>query len=83
MCTLFYKAIEALQAKCANVGYTVKDGQMIHPSAAMGYAIRNHDQERLDDLIARADERMYQAKARMKKRRSDRQEPVPETNGDQ
>ena len=77
------KAIEALQAKCANVGYTVKDGQMIHPSAAMGYAIRNHDLERLDDLIARADERMYQAKARMKKRRSDRQEPVPETNGDQ
>ena len=77
------KAIEALQAKCDKVGYTVKDGQAIHPSAAMGYAIRNHDQERLDDLIARADERMYQAKARMKKRRSDRQEPVPETNDDQ
>ena len=77
------KAVEALQEKCENVGHTVRDGQVIHPSAAMGYALRNHDQERLDDLIARADERMYQAKARMKKRRSDRQDPEPDTDDDQ
>ena len=76
------RAIESLQERCDTVGYTVKDGQMIHPSAAMGYAIRNHDLERLDDLIARADERMYQAKARMKKRRSDRMESAPDANDD-
>lgn len=68
------KAIEALQTRCQTFGHAIKDGQAIYPSAAMGYAIRNHDQERLDDLIARADERMYQAKARMKKRRSDLQD---------
>ena len=74
------KAIEALQSSCQTFGHTVKDGQVIYPSAAMGYAIRNHDQERLDDLIARADERMYQAKARMKKRRSDLQDETVTTN---
>lgn len=72
------KGIEALQSSCRTFGHTVKDGQVIYPSAAMGYAIRNHDQERLDDLIARADERMYQAKARMKKRRSDHQPAAPD-----
>ncbi|MFT3849460.1 MAG: GGDEF domain-containing protein [Propionivibrio sp.] len=79
------KAIEALQSSCQACGHTVKDGQVIYPSAAMGYAIRNHDQERLDDLIARADERMYQAKARMKKRRSDHQaqETGANDSGDQ
>ena len=75
------KAIEALQSSCQTFGHTVKNGQVIYPSAAMGYAIRNHDQERLDDLIARADERMYQAKARMKKRRSDFQDEAAAANG--
>lgn len=74
------KAIEALQNRCQNHGHTARDGQVIYPSAAMGYAIRNHDQERLDDLIARADERMYQAKARMKKRRSDFQDEASKAN---
>ena len=76
------KAIEALQRSCQTFGHTVKNGQVIYPSAAMGYAIRNHDQERLDDLIARADERMYQAKARMKKRRSDFQDEAAAAKND-
>ena len=76
------KAIEALQSSCQTFGHTVKNGQVIYPSAAMGYAIRNHDQERLDDLIARADERMYQAKARMKKRRSDFQDEAAAAKND-
>ncbi len=76
------RAIEALQSSCQTFGHTVKNGQVIYPSAAMGYAIRNHDQERLDDLIARADERMYQAKARMKKRRSDFQDEAAAAKND-
>ena len=69
-----------------DIGHRVDLRQVIQHHGAdqlAGHFSAANRLERLDDLIARADERMYQAKARMKKRRSDRQEPVPETNGDQ
>ena len=63
--------IEALEARCLEDGYPAPGGVRIHPSAAMGYAIRGSDQDSLDGFIACADERMYGTKALMKKRRTD------------
>ena len=37
-----------------------------------GYAIRNTAQDVLDDVMRVADQRMYEAKALMKKRRTDK-----------
>ena len=47
------------------------EGGSIHPSAALGYALREDAETSLDKCIAEADARMYVAKAQMKKRRSD------------
>ena len=63
--------IECLKLRCQEAVHEVVDGTFIGPSAAIGYAIRVDGQESLDDSIRIADERMYEAKAKMKKRRTD------------
>ena len=63
--------LEAFRQRCQTASYTVADGGSIHPSAAMGYALRESAETSLDQCIAEADARMYLAKAQMKKRRSD------------
>lgn len=63
--------IAALSARCQQTSYLVAHGESAQPNAAMGYAIRNSAEVPLAGCIAEADQRMYQAKALMKKRRSD------------
>ena len=63
--------LEAFRLRCQNASYALADGGSIQPSAAMGYALRQSADTSLDKCIAEADARMYQAKAQMKKRRSD------------
>ena len=65
------RAIEQLKLRCRETGHAVAGGEPIHANAAMGYAIRNTAQESLDESIRFADQRMYEAKALMKKRRTD------------
>ena len=63
--------LDAFRERCQSASYTVADGGSIHPSAALGYALREDAETSLDKCIAEADARMYVAKAQMKKRRSD------------
>lgn len=63
--------LDAFRERCQSASYTVADGGSIHPSAALGYALREGAETSLDKCIAEADARMYVAKAQMKKRRSD------------
>ena len=64
-------ALDALKAHCAKTGHTVHGNVTIHPSAATGYALRKSSADSFDACIAAADARMYEAKARMKKRSTD------------
>ena len=61
----------AFRLRCQHANYALPEGHSIHPSAAMGYALRDSADTSLDQCIAEADARMYLAKAQMKKRRSD------------
>ena len=53
--------IQALKACCQQQGYAVM-GATLHPSAAVGYAMRHTQQDALDTCMAIADARMYEAK---------------------
>ena len=64
-------AIDWMKARCQEASREVGEGIAIGPSAAIGYAIRAGEQDFLDDSIRIADERMYEAKVKMKKRRTD------------
>jgi len=66
------QGIEQLQMRCRETGHAGAGGELLCPSAAMGYAIRNTAQDVLDDVMRVADQRMYEAKALMKKRRTDK-----------
>jgi diguanylate cyclase (GGDEF)-like protein len=61
----------ALTQRCQQTHYAVSPTESAQPSAALGYAIRSSAEVPLTACIAEADQRMYQAKAQMKKRRSD------------
>lgn len=63
--------IAALEQRCQQTSYAVSLTVFAQPSAALGYAIRDSAEVPLDPCIAEADQRMYQAKAQMKKRRTD------------
>ena len=63
--------IESFRTRCRETGNVVVDGQDSTLSAAVGYVVRSADQPLLDDAIRAADRRMYEAKALMKKRRTD------------
>lgn len=63
------QAIESLQPRCANTQHIVAEKISINPSAAVGYFIRNSDNDLLDAAICSADSRMYEVKANMKTRR--------------
>ena len=63
--------IESFRTRCRETGNVVVDGQDSTLSAAVGYVVRSADQPPLDDAIRAADRRMYEAKALMKKRRTD------------
>lgn len=64
-------AVDLLKARCQETGHPVLDGEDIPLSAAVGYVVRRDENELLDDAIRVADRRMYEAKALMKKRRTD------------
>ncbi len=59
--------IQALQVCCQQQGYTVM-GVTLHPSAAVGYAMRHTEQDALDACMAIADARMYEAKIEARNR---------------
>ncbi|MCV2369960.1 transporter substrate-binding domain-containing diguanylate cyclase [Roseateles oligotrophus] len=63
--------LEALRRRCQLTRFEVAPGVWISPSAALGHALRADADSSLQACIARADERMYAAKASMKKRRTD------------
>jgi len=63
--------IVALEQRCQQTSYAVSSAVFTQPSAALGYAIRHSADVPLDPCIAEADQCMYQAKALMKKRRTD------------
>ncbi|MDR3412789.1 MAG: transporter substrate-binding domain-containing protein [Formivibrio sp.] len=60
------QSVEAMKSRCLETPYRVGDHD-IHPSAAVGYCIRNSEADLLDECIRCADYRMYEAKAGMKK----------------
>lgn len=68
-------AMELVAAKCEVTGHEVSGKGWVYPSAALGYAVRHDASLPLDDAIAQADERMYAAKASIKKRRTDKPSP--------
>jgi diguanylate cyclase (GGDEF)-like protein len=65
--------MEALRQRCLAARVPAVSEAWGVPSAALGYALRESAQQSLAQCIAQADQRMYEAKAHMKKRRSDRE----------
>jgi diguanylate cyclase (GGDEF)-like protein len=63
--------LEAFQARCAAMAHTLADGTRMHPSSALGYALRMDNTNSLEHCLAMADARMYAMKASQKKRRTD------------
>jgi len=60
------QAIGTLHQRCAQTAHTVTEKISIHPSAAVGFYIRQSDAESLDKSIGIADSNMYTTKASMK-----------------
>jgi diguanylate cyclase len=69
--------MEGLRQRCLGARLPVATEEWGAPSAALGHAMRERADLPLAQCIAQADQRMYQAKAQMKKRRSDREIPAP------
>lgn len=65
--------MDALRQRCLAARVPEVSEAWGAPSAALGYALRESAQQSLAQCIAQADQRMYEAKAQMKKRRSDRE----------
>jgi len=63
--------LDLLRHRCQQTTLPEAPGDWGHPSAAMGYAMRTSAETPLDLCMAEADQRMYRAKASMKKRHSD------------
>ncbi|MEJ6001121.1 diguanylate cyclase [Paucibacter soli] len=63
--------LEALRARCQQTQRELAPGAWISPSAALGHAMRASATQSLHSCVAQADARMYEAKAAMKKRRTD------------
>nr|WP_316642404.1 transporter substrate-binding domain-containing protein [uncultured Roseateles sp.] len=61
-----------LKSRLQQARHEIAPGVWINPSAALGHALRTDPQTSLHSCIAQADARMYEAKAGMKKRRTDR-----------
>ena len=70
------QAIESLRQRCRIAGADAVEGVPMTPSAAVGYAIRYGESDSLAEAIRLADERMYEVKVKMKKRRTDIEEFV-------
>lgn len=68
-------ALARVAPTCASMGHDVPGKGTVYPSAALGYAVRPDANLSLDNAIAQADERMYAAKANIKKRRTDKPSP--------
>lgn len=64
-------AVEVLKARCQETRHPLAGGDDIPLSAAVGFVVRHDAHEVLDEVIRIADRRMYEAKAQMKKRRTD------------
>ncbi|QDL56482.1 diguanylate cyclase domain-containing protein [Rhodoferax aquaticus] len=63
--------LDHLRQLCQQTSLPDAPGEWAQPSAAMGYAMRASEEVSVDLCIAEADQRMYRAKASMKKRRTD------------
>jgi diguanylate cyclase len=63
--------LDDLRQRCEQYSHPTALGAVGRPNAAMGYSIRTSGDTPLDACIAEADQRMYQVKASMKKRKSD------------
>nr|WP_315479420.1 transporter substrate-binding domain-containing protein [uncultured Rhodoferax sp.] len=70
--------MEGLRQRCLGARLPAAPDAWGAPSAALGHAMRANAEQPLAQCIAQADQRMYQAKALMKKRRSDLEGPAPE-----
>ncbi|MDT8990322.1 transporter substrate-binding domain-containing protein [Curvibacter sp. APW13] len=62
--------VDLFQAHCAQSAVVLPGGTTLHPSAAIGIDLRDAGSS-LDQCIARADQQMYVAKRRQKKRSTD------------
>jgi diguanylate cyclase (GGDEF)-like protein len=63
--------IEQFHARCAQTLVHAAGGQPLHPSAAIGYALRTDAATTLDQCMVQADQQMYAAKVLIKKRSTD------------
>ncbi|TXH89305.1 MAG: transporter substrate-binding domain-containing protein [Rhodoferax sp.] len=63
--------IDALLARCAQTPLVLDGGVTLRPSAAIGFSIRTERDSTMDQCVARADQHMYEAKVRQKKRSTD------------
>jgi len=61
-----------LKTRLQQARHEIAPGVWINPSAALGHALRTDPHTSLHSSIAQADAKMYEAKASMKKRRTDR-----------
>lgn len=66
--------LDGLKTRLQQARHEIAPGVWINPSAALGHALRADARTSLHGCIAQADAKMYQAKAGMKKRRTDRDE---------
>ena len=65
------RQIDALQARCASTPLVLDGGAHMSPSAAIGFAVRTERSSTLGQCVAQADQHMYAAKVRQKKRSTD------------
>lgn len=63
--------LEQLKQRLQQARHEAAPGVWFSPSAALGHALRKDPQTSLHGCIAQADAKMYEAKASMKKRRTD------------
>ena len=75
--------LEALKQRCQRSRLETESGDSFSPSAALGHALRSSPEQSLRQTIAQADAQMYEAKALMKKRRSDHAGPEEPAAGSQ
>ena len=66
---------EAFHERCQHFAVEAADGAVLYPFAALGWVVKQQDATSWQQLVAQADEAMYAAKARQKRRSNDGDEP--------
>ena len=63
--------LQSFEERCIAMTHTLPNGAVMHPSCAVGFALRENAEHTLDHCMAQADARMYAMKAAQKKRSTD------------